>query len=115
MISNDVINSIYKKYSERPKSYDCLDFATLFEKAGQQHNLMVDPDTEELEIGSIAPGSPFHKLPLRNIHAFVPFEHWVAIVMHSSIIFLNARKPEVMVNIKQQGTSIWDRFFRMVV
>ncbi len=115
MISNDVINSIYKKYASRPKSYDCLDFATLFEKAGEHHGIMVDPETEELEIGSIAPNSPFHKIPLRNIHAFVPFEEWVAIVMHSSIVFLNARNSEVMVNIKQASSSIWDRFFRMVV
>lgn len=115
MISNDVINSIYKKYSARPKSYDCLDFATLFEKAGIEHGIMVDPEAEELEIGSISPDSPFHKLPLNNIHAFVPFEEWVAIVMHSSIIFLNARTPEVMINLKQGATSFWDRIFRMVV
>lgn len=115
MISSDVIASIYKQYPKRPNSVDELDFASLFDKAGMNHDIMVDPETEELIIGSISPKSPFHKIPLKNIHAFVPFENWVAIVLHSTIIFLSAKDNKVSVHLKAEKPSIWNRLFQSVM
>ena len=43
MINADVIEQIYKQYSKKPKSVDCLDFANLFDKAGEHHDLLIDP------------------------------------------------------------------------
>ena len=63
----------------------------------------------ELVIGSIDEKSPFHRLPMHRIHAIVPFEEWVAIVMHSSIIFLNKKDNRVSVNLKPVGDSFIDR------
>lgn len=115
MITADVINAIYKQYPKRPASFDLLDFATLFEKAGEHHDILVDPEAEELIIGSIAPESPFHVIPLKNIHAFVPFENWVAIAMHSSVIFLSSKDNKVSVHLRPEKTSFWTRFLKMVV
>lgn len=109
MITAEVINAIYKKYDKRPKSVDCLDFALLFEGAGILHDIMIDPEMQELTIESISPDSPFHSLPLNHINAIIPFEEWVAIVLHSSIIFLNKKKPITSIHIKQPTLSIWDR------
>lgn len=109
MINADVIEQIYKQYSKKPKSVDCLDFATLFDKAGEHHDLLIDPEKGVLIIGSIAEDAPFHSIPLRNIIAFVPFEEWVAIVMHSSIIFLNSRSSKVAAHIKPLKESLWDK------
>ena len=64
-----------------------------------------------LIIGSIAEDAPFHSIPLRNIIAFVPFEEWVAIVMHSSIIFLNSRSSKVAAHIKPLKESLWDKIW----
>lgn len=109
MITADVIKEIYKKYPKRPKSVDCLDFPMLFEGAGLTHNLMVDPETQELTVASLSPDSPFRTLSLDRVHAFLPFEEWVAIVMHSSILFLNKKKPIASVHIKEPELSLWDR------
>lgn len=114
MITNDVINEIYKKYDKRPKSIDSLNLALLFEKAGIEHDILIDPETQEMSIGSIDPSSPFHTIPLKNIHAIVPFEEWTAIVLHSSILFLNNKKPLPSIHIKQPSNSLWDRIKKVV-
>lgn len=114
MITNDVINAIYKQYDKRPKSIDCLNLALLFDKAGIEHDILIDPETQEMTIGSIAPDSPFHTIPLKNINAIVPFEEWTAIVLHSSIIFLNNKKPLPSIHIKQPSLSLWERIRKFV-
>lgn len=114
MITNDVINAIYKQYDKRPKSVDCLNLALLFDKAGIVHDILIDPETQEMSIGSIDPTSPFHTLPLKNIHAIAPFEEWTAIVLHSSILFLNNKKPLPSIHIKQPSESLWDRIKKAI-
>ncbi len=111
MINEDVIEQIYKQYNKRPKSIDCLDFATLFDKAAEHHDLLVDPEAETLTIGSVAENSPFRSIPLRNICAFVPFEEWVAIVTLVSIIFLSSQSSKVAVHIKPLKESIWKKIW----
>lgn len=86
-----------------------LNMALLFDCATEFHGVYVDPDTNALVISSIDPASPFHSIPLRHIHAIVPFEEWVAIVLHSSIIFLNKKNSKVAVDIKALKPSFMDR------
>lgn len=109
MINTEVINEIYKKYDKRPASVDNLNLALLFEMVGIEHDILIDPDTEEMTIGSVAEDSPFRTLRLKNIHAIVPFEEWTAIVLHSSILFLNNKRPQVSIHIKQPELSLWER------
>lgn len=109
MINSEVINEIYRKYNKRPASVDCLNLALLFEKVGIDHDILIDPDTEEMTIGSIAEDSPFRTIKLGNIHAIVPFEEWTAIVMHSSILFLNNKRPQVSIHIKEPELTLWQR------
>ena len=109
MITQKVIDALYKQYSKAPKSLDCLDMPLLFDAAGAHHDISVDMDDNmngELVINSIDPASPFHRLPI------VPFEKWVAIVMHSSIIFLNRKDNSVSVHLKPVEDSFMDRLRR---
>lgn len=117
MITRKVIQTLYKKYRKLPESPDCLDMPLLFDYASKHHNITVDMDgpVDTLVIRSIDPDSPFHRIPLERIHAIVPFEEWIAIVLHSSIIFLSRRSPRVNVHVKTEKPSIFDRltdFFR---
>lgn len=73
------------------------------------HDVSVDIENDTMEIGSVDPTSPFHAIPLGRIHAIVPFEEWVAIVLHSSIIFLNKNNRQVSIHIKEPKLSLWDR------
>lgn len=108
MITNEVISEIYKKFDKRPSSIDKIDFPLLFEKVGIDHDILIDPDTNEMTIGSIEEGSPFRLIPLSNINAIVPFEDWTAVVLHSSIIFLHNKRPQVSVHIKENKRSLLD-------
>ena len=108
MITREVIDTLYKKYSKAPSS---LDMPLLFDYAAEHHNITIDMDgpVDFMIINSIDPASPFHKIPLARIHAIVPFEEWIAIVLHSSIIFLSRKSPKSSIHIKPAKLSIIDR------
>ena len=98
MITRKVIESLYKKYDKVPPSPDCLDIPLLFESASANHNITIDIDgpVDSLVIGSIEHDSPF-------------LEYWFAIVLHSSIIFLNRKSPKVSVHIRMEPPTIMER------
>ncbi len=100
MITREVIDALYKRYPEAPASATNLNIALLFESTHERHHLAVDIENERLTIGSVGTASPFSRIALRCINAIVLFEEWVAIVMHSSIIFLNRHTPDVSIHIK---------------
>ncbi len=110
MITEKTINSLYKMFSKRPESPDCLDIAILFENLMGVHDIYVD-DFGNLIIESLPPDSPFHKLSLSRINGIVDFEEWVAIVLNASIIFLDKRTSKVQIHIKKAKTSILDKIF----
>lgn len=115
MITQQVIDTLYKQYKKAPKSQDCLNMPLLFDAAGENHNISVDFDDDmnaELIIGSIDPKSPFHRMPMSHIHAIVPFEDWVAIVLHSSIIFLNKKDSRVSIHIRPLKETLMDKIRR---
>lgn len=111
MITRKVIQTLYKKYRKLPESPDYLDMALLFEYAAEHHNISIDMDgpVDSLIIRSIDPDSPFHRIPLERIHAIVPFEEWVAIVLHSSIIFLNKKSSRVSVHVRTEPPTLIER------
>lgn len=113
MITRTNIASLYKQYANRPESADMLNVALLFDSASENHGVYVDPDTDELIISSISPDSPFHALPMSKINAIVDLDEWIAIVMHSSIIFLSKNSSKVAVDIKPVTASLSDRLRRV--
>lgn len=108
MITQKVIDSIYKKYKNRPASADELDIALLFEHLLDTHDIEID-DHANLIVNSLPPESPFHKIELSRIHAIIEFEKTVAIVLHSSIVFLNKHDHESFVHIRPPKLSLMDK------
>ncbi len=110
MITQTVIDQLYKKFKNPPTSADELDVDLLFEHLIENHDIQID-DHANLIIGSMPETSPFHRIPLSNIHAIVEFENKVAIVLHSSIIFLSKRDNRTSVHIKIPKRSLLQRLF----
>ena len=94
MIHKKVIDAIYKKFKSRPASPDELDIPLLFEK---------------LVIGSIDQGSLLHSIPVSHIHAIIDFDEAVAVVLHSSIIFLSKEDGSAHVHVKDISAGLFDR------
>ena len=107
MITKKVINELYKKYRKLPKSPDELDISTLFECAADNHGIKIDGDV--VVIDSIEPSSLFHRINLDRIHGIVKFEKTVAVVLHSSILFLNTDDNGVNVHIKVNPPTVWQK------
>lgn len=107
MIQKKVIDSIYKKFKKRPASPDELDIPLLFEKIPLEAAIEIDGDN--LIINSIEASSPFHSIPIRNIHAIIEFDEAIAIVLHSSILFISKEDGGVHVHIKELGMTLLDR------
>lgn len=108
MINNQVIQELYHKFTKRPASPDELDIDLMFMHLMDNHDFYIDDDGN-LIINSIAPSSPFHTIPLTHIHKIVDFENKVALVLHSSIIFLDKNDSKVHIHIRTQKQSLWDK------
>ena len=107
MIQKKVIDAIYKKYRRRPDSPDELNLPLLFEKLPEESNIEIDGDN--IIINSIDSRSPFHEIPVNHIHAIIEFDEAVAIVLHSSIIFLSKDDGSAHIHLKNVGPSLLDR------
>lgn len=107
MIQKKVIDAIYKKYRRRPASPDELNIPLLFEKLPEEAGIEIDGNN--IIINSIDSKSPFHRLPVTHIHAIIDFDEAVAIVLHSSIMFISKEDGSAHVHIKEIGYSFLDR------
>lgn len=111
MITKKVIDTIYKRYNKRPKSTDDLNIALLFERVHPAHG--IEFVGNDLHVGSVPELSPFREIPLSAIHAIIDFEEHVAVVLHSSILFLNKKNEGVSVHIKPFKPSFKDKLAAM--
>lgn len=112
MITEKAINEIYKKYSKLPESPDDLNIFLLFEGAHPDHEIMFEGN--DIVINSVSPSSPFHRISLDRVNAIIEFEENVAIVLHSSIIFLSKKDGKVSIHIKQLKPSLMKRISNFI-
>jgi hypothetical protein len=107
MVTKKVIDTIYRQFNHPPQSVDELNIGLLFDYAIENHGIVIDEN--DLYIGSVDPKSPFAVLPLDRIHEIIEFDDVIAIVLHSSIIFLNKHNSDVNVHIRMTQPSLWSR------
>lgn len=107
MIQKKVIDAIYRKFKDRPASPDELNIPLLFEKLPEQAGVEIDGDN--IILNSVAPDSPFHSIPVRHIHAIVEFDEAIAIVLHSSIVFISKADGTVHVHLREINPGLLDR------
>jgi hypothetical protein len=114
MITREVIDTLYKQYHTAPHPADTTDLALLLDYTGSHHKLSVDIDADCLTIGSLNQNSPFNRIALHCINAVVPFDNWVALVMHSSILFLSRNTTDVNVHLKPIRVPFYKKLTRFV-
>lgn len=107
MVTKKVIGNLYKQFNCPPDDIYDLNIAMLFDKAAEHHGLVVDENY--IFIGSVDPSSPFAMIPLNRINAIVEFDSVIAIVLHSSIIFLDKHSDQVHIHIKDRQPTLWDK------
>lgn len=107
MIQKKVIDTIYKKFRNRPASPDELNIPLLFEQLPEETQIEVDGN--DLVINSVDSLSPFHRIPVNHIHAIIEFDEAVAIVLHSAIVFLSKETGAMHVHIREMKPGIIDR------
>lgn len=110
MITDAVIKEIYSTYRRRPSSPDKLNISYLGNGVSEMHGIEIVDG--KMIIASMELTSPFRRIPMKVIHAIENFENDVAIVLHSSIIFLSKKEPTSRVHIKLKKPSIWQRMLR---
>ncbi|MDE6048678.1 MAG: hypothetical protein K2G09_03170 [Paramuribaculum sp.] len=109
MVTKKVIDSLYKLCKNRPDSPDELDIALLFDDVAEKHSLQLNE--KYLTINSLPPDSPFHRIAFKCIHGIIEFEEDIAIVLHSSIIFLSKKDSKVHIHIKESKQSFMNKIF----
>ncbi|MDE6403982.1 MAG: hypothetical protein K2K86_09285 [Muribaculaceae bacterium] len=107
MINNKTIETIYKKYRNRPASIDELNIPLLFEAMDAEGG--VEIKGHDIIINSLDSWSPFHTIDLNRVHAILDFEKYIAVVMHSSIVFIGKASGDVHVHLKDLKPSLMDR------
>lgn len=113
MITKKVIAELYKRYNKRPESPFDLNLSLLFDYAVDNHGINLDE--EKLVINSISPDSIFHTINLDHIHEIVEFENHIAIVLHSSIIFLDKHNSKSYIHIRTEKPGLFDRLRSVLI
>lgn len=107
MINNKTIETIYKKYGNRPESIDELNIPLLFEAAHEDHAIEIKG--HNLIINSLDTWSPWHTIDLHRVNAILDFDKYVAVVLHSSILFIGKHNDEIHIHIKEVKPSFVDK------
>ncbi len=109
-MTNDqqLIRSLYKRFSRRPSTLDERQLHLLADFIVEQRGLELDDD--RLIFTEMEPLSPFREIRLDNINGVADLGKLLAIVMHSSIIFLNKETLAATVHLKPPTFA--DRLFR---
>lgn len=108
MITKQVIEELYKHYRKKPSGIENLEIGLLFEPEFEQHKIEISEDGKII-INSLDKSLPIHAIDLKNVHGITRFERHLAIVLHSSILFLNKENEGVSVHVKQAPTNFWQK------
>lgn len=111
MITKKVIQEIYKNYNRPAKSVNELDLDRIAEVLQPWHILDVSDD-DEVIVMTLDEFSPFRRFLKRSIHAVLEFDHNVAFVFESHIIFFSKDDERISVDFKpDKKKSFFDRLF----
>ena len=99
MITRKEIENLYKTYCCPPTCADKLNVELLFQIPLEYHDIEID-DNANLCINSLPPTSLLRRIALHRINAIISIERWIAIILRSSIVFLNKYSSESRIHLR---------------
>ena len=110
MITEKVIEEIYKKYGRKRKDSE-PDIPYYIEMLAPHHNIVEDED--EIIIRSLDQFNPFRRFLKRALLAILEFDKDVAFVFKNHILFLSRSNPDIRIHIrlKEKKPSFFSRLF----
>lgn len=107
-ISSDLIDGLYKRFPRRPATLDERNLRLLADYIVEDRGVSLCDD--RIVFTEMSADSPFREILLENIHGVADLGNMLAVVLHSSIIFLDCRTLEAFVHVKPA-----ENFFRRIV
>ncbi len=105
MITDAVIQEIYKKNRKPPKDLNDLNLPEALYILRQHHDMTVDSEDltkAEVVLNDMEEYSPFRRFLVRSLHAILHFDRQVAFVFRSHILFLNKNNSELRVHFRTE-------------
>ena len=110
MITEQVIQEIYRKYKRPSKSQDDLNLDYYMGLLKDNHNLRVEDG--EIIINDLEEFNPFRRLLIRSLHGILEFDNVVAFVTGNHILFLGKEDKSLRVHFKpEEKKSLFNKIF----
>ncbi len=100
MINNNIINELYTSFATEPELFEDRGLSRLMDYAFDTD--AIDFDGDRLVFNSIDSESPLHSIEIERIRGAREFNDYMAVVLPSSIIFINRRDLSTRIHIKEQ-------------
>lgn len=101
MITDAVIQEIYKKHKRPPKDLNDLNLPDALYILRPYHNMTIDSEDlskAEVTLQDMEEYSPFRRFLVRSLHAILHFDRYVAFVFRSHILFLSKNNNDLQVH-----------------
>lgn len=92
MITDAVIQEIYKTHKKPPKDLNDLNLPEMLYELKKHHSMTLDSEDltkAEVIINDVEEFNPFRRFLVRGLYAVLPFDRQIAFVFRSHILFLN--------------------------
>lgn len=110
MITNEVINEIYKKFGKPAKHRDELQLDYFIPMLLMSHDLTFEED--EIIVNDLDEFNPFRRFLIRALNAILEFDRYIAFVFNNHILFFGKEDNSLQVHMKpERKHSLFDRIF----
>ncbi len=111
MITDQVIQEIYKKYRKPCKNEDDLQLDYFIDLLSSHHNIKVVNNMEVI-IEDLEEYNPFRRFLKRGLFAILEFDKDVAFVFRSHLLFVDKSSSNVRVHIRpEEPKSFFSKLF----
>jgi hypothetical protein len=111
MVSQKVIEDIYKKFQKPAKDVAQLNIPYFIDKLSAHHNLAISSDGKEIEIHGLDESNPFKRFLAHRLTNIFEFDNTVAFAFADHIIFFSKHSEEMRVHFKREKRSLLSRIF----